>query len=481
MTMHPDAFHTAITRRSLVGASLGAAALTWLGPAAHATLHPASPVGASLAQAATAGPPATWHTWILASASELRPAAPGPVAQAEIDELEKLQTDPSDTTAADNARWNERLAILPWTELANDAYNEFKLTAIRQYRANALLQTAMADAVLAAYDAQDAYQRPGPSLNQSHFTPVSPSSFPSAEAAVAGAAAAVLTALLPDAGSGRFADLANEAAMARLQEGLNFRSDTDAGLALGKAIGERAIALAANDQPGSAWDGSGQRTGPGSWVPTPPAFVKQPQEPLAPTWHRWVLESADQFRAAPPPAYDSSAWQSQLDAVREATATRTLIQSERARYWQNSAASTLWDTIASEMIVRDQLDLTHAARALALTAVAVADAEVACWDSKYTYWTERPITADPELDVLFPTPPFPSYPSAHATASNAAAIVLAHLFPADAADLLALAAEAAASRCWAGIHFPIDNDAGTLMGRQVGYLVAERARGDGAE
>jgi membrane-associated phospholipid phosphatase len=481
MTTHPTTFHMTVTRRSLVGTSLGAAALTWLGPVASATPRPASPAGASLAQAAPAGVPASWRTWILTSASELRPAAPGPVARAETDELEKLLADPSDTTAADIARWNGRLAILPWTEQANDAYNEFKLTAIRQYRANALLQTAMADAVLAAYDAQDAYQRPGPSLGQSHFTPISPSSYPSAEAAVAGAAAAVLTALLPDAAPNRFTDLANEAAMARLQAGLNFRSDTDAGLALGKAIGERAIALAATDQPGSAWDGSGQLSGPGYWVPTPPAFVKQPQEPLAPTWHRWVLESADQFRAAPPPAYDSSVWQSQLDAVREATANRTLIQSERAHYWQNSAASTLWDTIASELIARDQLDLPHAARALALTAVAVADAEIACWDSKYTYWTERPITADPELDVLFPTPPFPSYPSAHSTASNAAAVVLAHLFPEDATDLLALATEAAASRAWAGIHYPLDNDAGTLMGRQIGYLIAARARGDGAE
>jgi membrane-associated phospholipid phosphatase len=59
--------------------------------------------------------------------------------------------------------------------------------------------------------------------------------------------------------------------------------------------------------------------------------------------------------------------------------------------------------------------------------------------------------------------------------------VLAHLFPDDQFDLLALAAEAAASRAWAGIHFPIDNDAGTLLGRQVGYVVTAVARDDGAE
>ena len=162
-------------------------------------------------------------------------------------------------------------------------------------------------------------------------------------------------------------------------------------------------------------------------------------------------------------------------------ARRTFAQATQATYWQESAASYLWDGFAIDLVTRYQLDLPHAARVLALTGVAMADAAIACWDAKYTYWTARPITADPDLDVLFPTPPHPSYPSAHAPFSNAAAVVLVHLFPHDALDLLALGAEAAASRGWAGIHFPIDNDAGLLLGRNVGYLVINVARGDGAE
>ena len=35
--------------------------------------------------------------------------------------------------------------------------------------------------------------------------------------------------------------------------------------------------------------------------------------------------------------------------------------------------------------------------------------------------------------------------------------------------------------CWAGIHFPIDNDAGQFLGRNVGYLITEVARQDGTE
>jgi membrane-associated phospholipid phosphatase len=204
-------------------------------------------------------------------------------------------------------------------------------------------------------------------------------------------------------------------------------------------------------------------------------------EPLASTWHLWVLESGDQFRPAPPPAFGTTAYESQLNAVREAVERRSMEQARAAAFWQSAPASIVWDNLAIELISRNGLDLPHAARALAMTAIAIADAEVAAWDGKYAYWTARPITVDPELAVQFPTPPFPSYPSAHATVSNAAAVVLAHLFPHDELDLLALATEAAASRAWGGIHFPVDNDAGQLLGRNVGYMVTNAARENGAE
>jgi membrane-associated phospholipid phosphatase len=298
---------------------------------------------------------------------------------------------------------------------------------------------------------------------------------------VAGAAEVVLTALLPDAAPGRFSTLAEEATTALLQAGVAFRSDIDAGLALGRAVGERAVALAADDQPASAWDSSDRLTGPGTWEPTPPGFVDPPMEPLASAWHTWALTSGDEFRPAPPPAYGTPGYASQLSAVQEAVARRTMAQERAANFWQGAAASIVWDNFAIDLISRNGLDLPNAARVLAMTAIAIADAEVAAWDGKYAYWTARPITIDPDLDVLYPTPPFPSYPSAHSTVSNAAAVALAHLFPDEELDLLALALEAGASRAWAGIHFPIDNDAGQLLGRCVGYLVIETAReGDAA-
>ena len=83
--------------------------------------------------------------------------------------------------------------------------------------------------------------------------------------------------------------------------------------------------------------------------------------------------------------------------------------------------------------------------------------------------------------MLLPTPAYPSYPSGLSAVVGSAAVVLAHHFPRAEIDLLASAAEAAAHRCWSGIHYPLDDDIGLEMGYQVGRLVNVVARADGAE
>ncbi len=60
-------------------------------------------------------------------------------------------------------------------------------------------------------------------------------------------------------------------------------------------------------------------------------------------------------------------------------------------------------------------------------------------------------------------------------------MVLGHLFPEEAAELARRGADAAASRVWAGIHFPLDCEMGAVGGGMIGRLVVARARADGAE
>jgi membrane-associated phospholipid phosphatase len=409
------------------------------------------------------------------------PVAPSP---AEVAELLELAQQREAAAARLGARWGRSGAILPWTTLALDLIKTHKLNPVRASRALALLHVAAYDAVAAAWDAQETFRRPEPALVEPALAPAAErhSSFPSEHAAVAAAAELVLGYLFPDEPPLLFAGLAREAATSGLWAGTNFRSDIEPGLEIGRAVGTRAVSWGANDGSDVPWDGSGHPAGEGHWQPTPPALIQQPVDPLAGTWRPWVLGSGDELRPAPPPAYGSAAWRTELAAVREAVAGRTIEQEQAIRFWAGGPGTVtpagLWIDIARTLIVRDGLDAPAAAQVLALTSVAMADAFICCWDAKYAYWTARPITADPTLDVLLPTPPFPSYTSGHSTVSAAAATVLSHLFPQDGAALAAHAEDAKNSRLWAGIHFPVDNEIGARGGGIIGRLVVARAVGD---
>jgi membrane-associated phospholipid phosphatase len=422
------------------------------------------------------------HTWLVRSAGELRPPAPSEPSNEEIAELFDLRRRRSGQTTELVERWNTGPAIIPWTNLTLDLIKAHKPTPVRAGRALALFHAAASDAALAAQDAQTAYQRPSPASALPGFEPLienAKTSFPSEHAAIAGVAKVVLPYLFPNEPAETIAQSVDEAIISRLWAGANFRSDVEAGRALGQTIGQRALACGKADGSDAEWDGTGRLKGEGYWEPTPPMFVDPPLDPLAGTWQTWVIENAKAMRPSPPPAYGSSAWEADLLAVQSAVANRTKVQEDAVSYWAGSPGTVtpagLWNEIARDLMLRDNLDTLRAAQALAMMNVAIADGFICCWDAKFTYWTARPITADPTLDVLIPTPPFPSYTSGHSTISAAAATVLGHVFPDDAESLAEMALEAKNSRLWAGIHFPIDNDTGATSGAQVGRLVVDAA------
>ncbi len=115
----------------------------------------------------------------------------------------------------------------------------------------------------------------------------------------------------------------------------------------------------------------------------------------------------------------------------------------------------------------DRLDQNppRAARVYALLAASLFDAFIASQDGKFAYWYIRPHQLDPAIVPLFPVPNFPSYPSNHATFSEARSEILAYLFPQHADFIRAVGKEAGDSRIWAGIHYQIDNVAGVHLGK----------------
>lgn len=204
--------------------------------------------------------------------------------------------------------------------------------------------------------------------------------------------------------------------------------------------------------------------GPGHWAGS------NPVTPGAGAWPLWVVDPPID-PIAPPPTYGSPEDLQQVAAVRTAAARVTPKQQEAVQFWAGSAGSEtpagIWLRRTDGLLRERSSALPEVLELRAALTMAVADAFSACWDAKFTYWTARPNERDATIVPLIPTPPFPSYPSGHATISGAAAEVLSSWDLAHATRYFAEAREAASSRLWAGIHFPIDNSRGLDFGQKM--------------
>jgi hypothetical protein len=248
-----------------------------------------------------------------------------------------------------------------------------------------------------------------------------------------------------------------------------------AGEIIGRAVGGKVVELAERDHFDAVWTGT-VPTGPGFWSSDfdPP---RPPQAPLLGQMRPFLMESGDQFRPGPPPAFGSREFLAALEEVRRLSDNRTSDQLRIAEYWAlttGSLGAGFWNEEATKRIARYHLNERRAARALALVHMAAMDANIACYDAKYTYWLIRPYRADPAITTPIGRPNHPSYPSSHGCYSGASAYVLAAIFPSDAAQLVAMADEAGESRLYAGIHYRFDKDAARGIARQVAALALRR-------
>jgi membrane-associated phospholipid phosphatase len=137
-----------------------------------------------------------------------------------------------------------------WNLIATQLAQDAGLPAAATARMYALLNTAQADAFIAAWDTKFAYSsiRPVTAIRRAIdpdwkpliATPPFPS-YVSGHATTSGAASTVLAALFPDRADDLRA-MAREAAISRLYGGIHFPTDNSAGLALGEAVGRAALA-----------------------------------------------------------------------------------------------------------------------------------------------------------------------------------------------------------------------------------------------
>lgn len=253
-----------------------------------------------------------------------------------------------------------------------------------------------------------------------------------------------------------------------------------------RATANAAIRRALDDGADAVWEVT-QRPPPtpATWRAAPPLNLYQPVEPLAGQWRRWLPTAADDLRPPPPLPYDSAAYWNEVDELLRVARMLSDAQKRIADDWNLDRGSLtppgVWNRKAVELIRQNGLGSAEAVRVLATLNVAIADALVACWETKFTYWTVRPVNVirerrDPDFLPYLLTPSFPGYVSGHATVSGAAASVLAAFFPRHALELDDWAEEAALSRLYGGIHWRHENEQGLRLGRSLARRVLAQAQ-----
>ena len=329
------------------------------------------------------------------------------------------------------------------------------------------------------------------------------------------------------------------------------------GIALGRLAAEAILEMRSNDgsahpepvlaQDGGDWVTSNQ---PGKWRQDPISLIRLA---LGAHWGEvdpFVLQTANQFRTPAPPPMKSQAYAAAFREVKRlggdgiVTPTdRTPEQTHIGIFWAYDgtpslcAPPRLYNQVALTVAdVRNTTNVLDLARLLALINVAMADSGIAAWESKFFYDVWRPVggirEADPGTgplgqgdgnasthgDTTFSplgapasnlqgpnfTPPFPAYPSGHATFGGALFETLRNFYGTDRIRFTFVSdefngvtvgndgqvrpflprtfnrlseaeEENGQSRIYLGIHWSFDKTEGIAQGRKVADYVFANA------
>lgn len=422
-----------------------------------------------------------WKTIVLESGDSIRldPPPDAGEQQSEIQQLLKMQNQRTPEVLKTIKFWDQGASVR-WNEIARDLVIKHKTDPPMASRIYALLSVAQYDALVCAWNNKYYFKRAPPNqVNGDIFPEVATTRdpvYPSEHATVASASAEVLKYIYPDEAD--YLDkIVKEHEESRLSAGVNFPSDIAAGDALGRMVAGKVIDRAKAD--GSDAKGNiTMPTGPGHWTGT---------NPTRPLWGKvrpWLIGNVSQLRPSPPPEYGSSEFMASLSEVRHISDTRTESQTRIAQKWADGSGTATppghWNQIACDLISSHHLGELRSARALALMNMAMTDAGICCWDTKYYYCLMRPWQADPKINTAVGKPNFPSYTSGHSAFSASAAEVLGYIFPDEKDQIELMAEEAGISRLYGGIHYRFDIDKGQEGGKAAGRMAVERGMADGS-
>ncbi|MEI6411949.1 MAG: vanadium-dependent haloperoxidase [Bacteroidota bacterium] len=260
------------------------------------------------------------------------------------------------------------------------------------------------------------------------------------------------------------------------------------------------------------YDWQAHYTKPGDWVPTVPG----PGKPMFGYWGKartFAISEADKLCPAPIPYSEAtnSPFFNQAMEVYANTVNAPYENIWIGEFWSDDLVNLTfspgprWQAIADQVFNNEHSNLETALYCNAKMGMALNDAAVACWHSKYTYNVERPesyikrlidqnwepLLFNPLTNQAGVTPSFPAYPSGHSTMGAAAAEVLTDIFginyamtdrchenrpefegkPRSFNTFYEMAVENAWSRVPLGVHFRMDSEQGVQLGYRCGRKV----------
>jgi hypothetical protein len=226
---------------------------------------------------------------------------------------------------------------------------------------------------------------------------------------------------------------------------------------------------------------------------------------IQPTWGKnrtFIKNIFAQTQPAQPYEFSTdpnSTFYKQAMEVYEISRKLTFEQHLIAEYWRDDATVSYTPGghtihILVNALEKEKADLDKFAYAYAKTSIALNDAFICCWRTKYETNCIRPITyiqefIDPRFKAAFFTPAFPEYTSGHSTQWGASAEILNSIFGneyafIDQTDYLRdklvprqfksfdeAAQEASMSRIYAGVHFRQACEVGLEQGKRIGRIV----------
>lgn len=289
----------------------------------------------------------------------------------------------------------------------------------------------------------------------------------------------------------------------------------DKSLTYGNAVADAVLAWTKNDRYGAT---RGARftvsNKPGSWVPTPPGYFDA-VEPMWPTVRCMAMDSANMYPPPDPVPFSTDTASKFYKMAAEVMNTGTNLDSTQkwiANFWDcNSfklhvqghamfATKAMtpgghWMEVTGTVARNNHADFYETVQAYTGTSIAIYDAFICCWFTKYKFDLIRPESyinqyIDPNWMPYLQTPPFPEYNSAHSTISAAAATVLTSMFENTSfkdsserrwgwpdrhfktADEAAI--EVSLSRFYGGIHYKPSVESAYIQGKKIGNLVLSK-------